>query len=113
MIFELTKITLPHSVLRHFLSKTDICYCDKDRHDHEDPGTIDIGESVKACAEEARAFKEAGFRAVKMKVGLLTVAEDLRRIEAVREAIGPDLKLMVDANHAYSVGKMMMIQFHL
>ena len=99
--------------MRHFLSKTDICYCDKDRHDHEDPGTIDIGESVKACAEEARAFKEAGFRAVKMKVGLLTVAEDLRRIEAVREAIGPDLKLMVDANHAYSVGKMMMIQFHL
>ena len=47
-----------------------------------------------------------------MKVGLLTVAEDLKRIEAVREAIGPDLKLMVDANHAYSVGKMM-IQFHL
>ena len=60
---------------------------------------------MRACAEEARSFKEAGFRAVKMKVGLLTVAEDLRRIEAVREAIGPDLKLMVDANHAYSVGK--------
>ena len=48
-----------------------------------------------------------------MKVGLLTVAEDLKRIEAAREAIGPDLKLMVDTNHAYSVGKMMMIQFHL
>ena len=62
---------------------------------------------MRACAEEARSFKEAGFRAVKMKVGLLTVAEDLRRIEAVREAIGPDLKLMVDANHAYSVGKEM------
>ena len=64
---------------------------------------------MRACAEEARAFKEAGFRAVKMKVGLLTVAEDLRRIEAVREAIGPNLKLMVDANHAYSVGKMVMV----
>ena len=62
---------------------------------------------MRACAQEARSFKEAGFRAVKMKVGLLTVAEDLRRIEAVREAIGPDLKLMVDANHAYSVGKEM------
>ena len=62
---------------------------------------------MRACAEEARSFKQAGFRAVKMKVGLLTVAEDLRRIEAVREAIGPDLKLMVDANHAYSVGKEM------
>ena len=62
---------------------------------------------MRACAQEARSFKEAGFRAVKMKVGLLTVAEDLQRIEAVREAIGPDLKLMVDANHAYSVGKEM------
>ena len=48
-----------------------------------------------------------------MKVGLLTVAEDLKRIEAAREAIGPDLKLMVDANHAYSVGKRMVIQFQL
>ena len=84
----------------------DRCDCDEPRHDHEDPDTIDIGESVRACAEEARAFKEAGFRAIKMKVGLLTVAEDLRRIEAVREAIGPNLKLMVDANHAYSVGKL-------
>ena len=86
-----------------------MCDCDEPRHDHEDPGTIDIGESVRACAEEARAFKEAGFRAVKMKVGLLSVAEDLKRIEAVREAIGPDIKLMVDANHAYSVCKMVMI----
>ena len=65
---------------------------------------------MRACAEEARSFKEAGFRAVKMKVGLLTVAEDLRRIEAVREAIGPNLKLMVDANHAYSVGKDLQLQ---
>lgn len=60
---------------------------------------------MRACGQEARSFKEAGFRAVKMKVGLLSVSEDLRRIEAAREAIGPDLKLMVDANHAYSVGR--------
>lgn len=45
----------------------------------------------------ARAV-EQGFRAVKMKVGYPTLAEDVRRIEVVRDAIGPDVKLMVDAN---------------
>ena len=45
-------------------------------------------ESIKACAEEAKSFKDAVFRAVKMKVGLLSVSEDLRRIEAARKAIG-------------------------
>ena len=58
------------------------------RHDHEDPATINVEESVKACAEEAKSFKDAGFKAVKMKVGLLSVSQDLRRIAAAREAIG-------------------------
>jgi len=73
------------------------------RHDSEDPGTINIKESVEASAKEAKSFKDAGFRAVKMKVGLLSVDDDLKRVAAVREAIGNDMKLMVDANHAYSV----------
>ena len=38
---------------------------------------------------------------MKMKVGL-GVKEDLENIRAVREAIGPDIGLMVDSNHAYS-----------
>ena len=58
------------------------------RHDHDDPSTINVEESVAACAAEAKSFKEAGFRAVKMKVGLLPVSEDLRRVQATREAIG-------------------------
>jgi D-galactarolactone cycloisomerase len=36
-----------------------------------------------------------------MKVGL-GVKEDLKYIQAVRKAIGPDIELMVDSNHAYS-----------
>ncbi|CAL4149353.1 unnamed protein product [Meganyctiphanes norvegica] len=73
------------------------------RHDHDDPATIDIENEVKACANEAKSFKGAGFGAVKIKVGLLSVENDLKRIAAVRDAIGPNMKLMVDANHAYSV----------
>ena len=63
------------------------------RHDHDDPSTINVDESVAACAAEAKSFKEAGFRAVKMKVGLLPVSEDLRRVQATREAIGQIVRL--------------------
>jgi D-galactarolactone cycloisomerase len=50
--------------------------------------------------EEARGYVAAGFRAVKLKVGH-TPESDLRHARAVREAIGPEVELMVDANHAY------------
>ena len=51
-------------------------------------------------AEEAAAIKAAGFTATKMKVGL-GPAEDIKLVEAVRRAIGDDMRLMVDANHGY------------
>lgn len=53
-----------------------------------------------ALAEEARGYVAEGFRAVKLKVGI-TPEADLRHARAVRAAIGPDIDLMVDANHAY------------
>jgi L-alanine-DL-glutamate epimerase-like enolase superfamily enzyme len=42
-----------------------------------------------------------GALAVKMKVGAVSMREDVARVKAVREAIGPDIKLLVDANCAY------------
>ena len=42
-----------------------------------------------------------GARAVKMKVGAVPIAEDVARVRVAREAIGPDVKLMIDANCAY------------
>lgn len=50
--------------------------------------------------EEALMYKSKGFFATKMKVGL-GIDEDIKYISAIREAIGPDMKLMIDANHAY------------
>lgn len=44
------------------------------------------------------AVGELGFRGVKIKVGSPNPQEDLRRIGAVREAIGPDVMLAVDGN---------------
>jgi D-galactarolactone cycloisomerase len=51
-------------------------------------------------AREAAGYVEEGFRGVKMKVGL-GQEEDLANVDAVRECIGPEPLLMVDANHAY------------
>ena len=45
-----------------------------------------------------RMIEVEGFGAVKMKIGKPDPCEDLKRIEAVRSAIGPEPKLMVDAN---------------
>ena len=51
-------------------------------------------------AREAVGYAQQGFQAVKMKVGL-GVAEDAANVEAVRQAIGSEVRLMVDSNHAF------------
>jgi len=80
------------------------------------------GKGVRELADEMRAYCRHGFRAVKLKVGRnsgiegsplramadrgvceVSLAEDLARVRAVREAIGPDVRLMVDANGAWDV----------
>lgn len=57
---------------------------------------------AQELAEEALFYKNAGFEAVKMKVGL-NIRADIENVKAVREILGPDVELMVDANHAYSL----------
>lgn len=62
-----------------------------------------LDRSRDALAEEARSYVSQGFRAVKMRAGLADEDEDVARIRVVREAIGPDCKLMVDANQAWDL----------
>jgi len=64
---------------------------------------IDMDRLVEEAVEEARKYVEQGFRAIKMKIGLGDPKLDLRRVAAVREAIGPGIKLAVDANHCFTV----------
>lgn len=63
---------------------------------------LDHRSTLAGLAEEAKSYREAGFRMLKMKVGLLRVEDDWERVAAVREAIGPECTLLVDANHAYN-----------
>ena len=64
-------------------------------------GYYEEGKGLKELAEESVTSVEMGARAIKMKIGGATIREDVERVKAVREAIGPDVKLMVDANCAY------------
>ncbi|WP_445504209.1 mandelate racemase/muconate lactonizing enzyme family protein [Microvirga sp. G4-2] len=59
-------------------------------------------DRVADVAQEAARYVNEGFHAVKIKIGF-NVEEDLRAIVALRDALGPDIRLMIDANHGYDV----------
>lgn len=64
---------------------------------------IDMDRLVEEAVEEARGYVDEGFTAVKMKIGLGDPKLDIRRVAAVREAVGDTTRLMVDANHCMTV----------
>jgi D-galactarolactone cycloisomerase len=64
---------------------------------------IDMDRLVEEAVEEAEGYVSDGFKAIKMKIGLGSIEKDYERVAAVRKAIGPDIRLMVDANHCFSV----------
>lgn len=59
------------------------------------------GKTPELLADEMRGYVKAGFPAVKIKVGRLDPAQEEQRVAAAREAIGPDVLLMLDANNAW------------
>jgi L-alanine-DL-glutamate epimerase-like enolase superfamily enzyme len=63
--------------------------------------TIGI-ESKETTIQKAMKHTKSGFKALKIKVGL-DLEGDIKRIEAVRDAVGPSIELRVDANQGYSV----------
>jgi L-alanine-DL-glutamate epimerase-like enolase superfamily enzyme len=56
------------------------------------------GQTLADLQDEMRRHLDAGYTMVKMKVGGLTLAEDVRRVEAVLEVVGSGDHLAVDAN---------------
>jgi L-alanine-DL-glutamate epimerase-like enolase superfamily enzyme len=60
------------------------------------------GKTPKKLGKEMAGYVKAGFKAVKMKVGRLSPREEAERVKAAREAVGPDVHLMLDANNAWS-----------
>ena len=76
-------------------------------------GGLWLGTTIDALQNEARSFVERGFRAMKTRVGPTDPDAMVARVRAVREAVGPDIALMVDANQqmtvkqAIRIGRMM------
>ena len=60
-----------------------------------------VEELCELFKNEANQIKEKNFKAMKMKIGM-GPKEDLKLVSAVRDTIGSEFKLMVDANHAYN-----------
>lgn len=68
-------------------------------------GYYEDGKGPRELGEEMRRFVDAGYRAVKMKVGGAPTREDVERVKAARDAVGPDIMLMVDANNAWTAAE--------
>ena len=66
-------------------------------------GGVSLGyQEPNSLVEEARPHVQAGYKAVKLRIGD-TVARDIERIAAVRAAFGDDLAILTDANTGYDV----------
>ena len=59
-------------------------------------------EEVREICAKAVA---QGFPAVKIKVGYPTLKADVQRVETVREAVGDDIEIMVDANQSLTAAE--------
>ena len=66
-------------------------------------GGIDLNFPLPKLLDSVRTYLARGVDGVKIKVGRPDLAEDVERVAAVRELIGPDVALMVDANYALGV----------
>lgn len=58
---------------------------------------LSAGTPDQVAAEAAEA-KRKGMALLKMKIGHGTIADDIRMVQAVRETVGPDVRLTIDAN---------------
>jgi L-alanine-DL-glutamate epimerase-like enolase superfamily enzyme len=55
--------------------------------------------------DQMRGFLDRGYRAVKMKIGRDNPEEDVERVGAVRQLVGPEVLLMLDANQKWTAGE--------
>lgn len=61
-----------------------------------------LSYSLDELLAEVTGYVQRGFKMVKMKVGRSKIQQDVERVRAVRDAIGEEVGLMVDANQAWT-----------
>ncbi len=68
-------------------------------------GGIDLAFSLPKLLQHVQGYLDTGLTAVKIKVGQPDMADDIARIKAVRQQIGPATSFMIDANYSFSVAQ--------
>jgi D-arabinonate dehydratase len=63
------------------------------------------GDGLEQISQEYARYREDGYKGAKMKVGAASFSEDLKRVEAARNAIGNHMDLMVDFNGVLKTAK--------
>ncbi len=63
-------------------------------------GGIDLGFDLDKLLQSVESYLDRGFNGVKIKVGR---GDDIKRVAAVRDLIGPDIAFMVDANYSMTI----------
>ncbi len=66
-------------------------------------GSLWLSQSIDEIVSEAGGLVDAGFRAMKIRLGSARIADDVARVAAVRDAVGPDIELLTDANQGLDV----------
>lgn len=66
-------------------------------------GGVDLNYPLERLLANVRGYLARGVNGIKIKVGRSNLEEDVERVRAVRELIGKDITLMVDANYGMSV----------
>jgi L-alanine-DL-glutamate epimerase-like enolase superfamily enzyme len=66
-------------------------------------GYYQDGKTIADLEAECKGYVEMGYNAIKLKIGGVSVEEDVERVTAVREAVGPGIDIMVDVNEGYDV----------
>ena len=64
---------------------------------------VNLHYSLEELVAQAERWVAAGHSAVKIKVGKPDIREDAERVAAVRQVLGPDRKLMIDANQRWDL----------
>ncbi|MDA0663583.1 MAG: mandelate racemase/muconate lactonizing enzyme family protein [Proteobacteria bacterium] len=64
------------------------------------------GMGGEGMAEKAKRFVSEGYKAIKMQVGhIWTDTQDVANVKMVRDAVGPEIDIMVDVNMAWTADK--------
>lgn len=64
---------------------------------------VNLHYPLDELVQQVQRWVDGGYRAVKVKVGKADLAEDVDRVAAVRETLGPDRGLMIDANQRWDL----------